>query len=53
MIYVTVYAGYSMGSVFSLFPHPLHYEMAEFSTSATLVSHVSTGMEVQRVENQM
>lgn len=44
---------YSVGSMFSLFPHPLYYEVAEFSTSSTLMSNVSAGMEVQGVESQM
>jgi len=44
---------YSMGPMFSLFPHPLYYEVAEFSASSTLMSNVSTGMEIQGVKIQI
>lgn len=53
VMYVTVSVVYSMGPMFSLFPYPLYYEVAEFSASSTLVSNVSTGMEVQGVKIQI
>ncbi|KAF4526128.1 hypothetical protein B566_EDAN012438 [Ephemera danica] len=38
-----------MGPVFSLLPYSLHHEVAQFSTSASPVSHVSARLEVQGI----
>ena len=39
----------SLGPVFALLPHSLHRQMAKLAAGQSAVSHVSAGVEVQRM----
>ena len=44
---------FSVGPMFTLFPHPLHRQMAQFSTGSPTLPHVQARVEVQGMNGDL